>query len=95
MLSDIRRYLSSRSGMVSLYELSSHFDTDEVVMAGMLSHWIRKGRVIRVQSPCEQACGGCDKASEGEWFQWVVQERQAPALISVVCHPAEANESRV
>ena len=73
--------------MVSLYELSCHFDTEESVMAGMLSHWLRKGRLVKVQSPCEQACGGCDKAGDGEWYQWVADD-SPPALISVAsCQP--------
>ena len=84
MLSDIRRYLVSRNGMVSLYELASHFDVEEPVMAGMLSHWLRKGRILRIQSPCEQSCGGCDRASSGEWYQWV-SENNSQSLISVAC----------
>ena len=83
MLSDIRRYLIAKpDNMVSLYELASHFDVEEAVMSGMLSHWLRKGRITRVTSAaCEQSCGGCDKGGSGEWYQWSPEE--TPTLISM------------
>ncbi|MGY0219695.1 FeoC-like transcriptional regulator [Endozoicomonadaceae bacterium StTr2] len=84
MLSDIRRLLMSRAEMVSLYELANHFDVEESVMSGMLTHWLRKGRVIRMESPCDKGCGGCDKSSDGEWYQWVVAA-QSSTLISLSC----------
>ncbi len=80
MLSDIRRYLSSRD-QVSLYELANRFEVDESVMSGMLSHWVRKGRVTKILVSCDKACGGCDKASDGEWYHWVTKE-EASGLIS-------------
>ena len=85
MLSDIRRFLMSRS-LVSLYELASRFDVEEGVMAGMLSHWLRKGMVLRSSAPCEKACGGCDRVNDGEWYQWVQSDvNRATGLISVMC----------
>ncbi|WP_155160829.1 FeoC-like transcriptional regulator [Sansalvadorimonas verongulae] len=69
--------------MVSLYELANHFDTEENVMSGMLTHWMRKGRVIRVESSCNQGCGGCDRASDSVWYQWVQSAEAVPALISL------------
>lgn len=82
MLSDIRRFLVSKDGMVSLYELANHFDTEESVMSGMLTHWLRKGQVVRMESPCSQGCGGCDRANDSVWYQWVQKEAR-PALISL------------
>ncbi len=81
MLSDIRKYLMAQGGMVSLYDLANHFDTEEPVMAGMLSHWLRKGRLKMTESPCAKSCGGCDRGADGEWYQWVGVV--PPALISL------------
>lgn len=72
MLSAIRRFLSSQPTAVSLTELARHFDTREDVMDGMLSHWQRKGRLVRKEAPpCQKACGGCDQGRRPQlWYQW-------------------------
>ncbi len=84
MLSDIRRFLSSKNDLVSLYELASHFDVEESIMSGMMNHWLRKGRVKKIDSSCNKGCGGCDRATEGEWYQWI-KDDQVQVLIPLGC----------
>jgi putative ferrous iron transport protein C len=86
MLSDLRRFLSERDGMVSLRELAIHFDREESVIEGMLSHWLRKGMVKSVvTTPCDQGCGGCNSSEGGDvYYLWQAGLQPAP-LISVVC----------
>ena len=84
MLSDLRRFLSGRDDLVSLRELAIHFDREEAVIEGMLSHWQRKGMVeVVITSACDQGCGGCDSSEGGDrYYRWQQKSSQASALIS-------------
>ena len=86
MLSDLRRFLSERNGLVSLRELAIHFDREEAVIEGMLSHWQRKGRVeVVVTSACKQGCGGCNSSDGGDlYYRWQPPSSEPASLIAVV-----------
>ena len=86
MLSDLRRFLSERDGLVSLRELAIHFDREEAVIEGMLSHWQRKGMVeVVITSACGQGCGGCNSSNGGDlYYRWQVKSSQPASLISAV-----------
>ncbi|CAM3855723.1 FeoC-like transcriptional regulator [Parendozoicomonas haliclonae] len=82
MLSELRQFLKQRNDMVSLRELAIHFDREEAVIAGMLSHWQRKGMVEHIDASCAQACGGCDRGSSGGYYRW---SGNGGNRISLVC----------
>lgn len=72
MMNMLRSYLQSRPS-VSLAELSRQFHQPEAVMQGMLSHWVRKGRVAMMRAACADHCGQC--AGETEWYRWQEKPR--------------------
>jgi hypothetical protein len=71
ILSDIKHYLSKR-GYASLSDLSLHFDTNPNAMRGMLTQWIKKGRVIKhtKQTACNSSCNKCN-TQDGETYKWI------------------------
>lgn len=81
MLLEIRRFLIQR-GICTLSELTDQFHSDPDAMRGMLSHWVRKGQVIREQSGCSKGCVSC-APEQLEVYRW--QAKDAPSLIPV-CH---------
>ncbi|WP_422138064.1 FeoC-like transcriptional regulator [Endozoicomonas sp. ALC020] len=58
MLLSIRDFLSEK-GICTLAELSQHFEVDPEAMQAMLSHWVRKGKVVEESSGCKQGCVSC------------------------------------
>ncbi|WOG30201.1 FeoC-like transcriptional regulator [Endozoicomonas sp. 8E] len=58
MLLLIRDFLSEK-GICTLAELSQHFEVDPEAMKAMLSHWVRKGKVVEESSGCKQGCVSC------------------------------------
>ena len=83
ILSDIKQYLSQR-GSASLTDISTHFDTDPDAMRGMLSQWIRKGRVAKhvAGSSCNSSCNKCDTGPT-EIYQWVGSTHSALKNIAI------------
>lgn len=60
ILLDVKQYLRERA-VCNLQELSLHFQRDPVVMRDMLSHWVKKGVVVKDQKPitCGIKCVQC------------------------------------
>lgn len=69
MLIALRDYLSSR-GIVTLAELSQQFNVSPDAMRGMLSHWVRKGKLVCEQSGCSKGCVSCSP-EQLEMYRWL------------------------
>ncbi|AMO56455.1 FeoC-like transcriptional regulator [Endozoicomonas montiporae] len=69
MLIALRDYLSSQ-GISSLAELSQRFNVSPDAMRGMLSHWMRKGRLVQEQSGCSKGCVSCSP-EQLEMYRWL------------------------
>ncbi|MBC2695668.1 MAG: sugar metabolism transcriptional regulator [Desulfobacteraceae bacterium] len=71
ILSDIRKYLSENR-IVSLKDLSVHFDIEPDAMQGMLQEWIRKGKVRKCSGEphCSYACAQCSDPAAMELYEW-------------------------
>jgi hypothetical protein len=70
MLVAIRDYIARR-GLVSLQELSMHFQVEAEAMREMLAHWLRKGKLQR--HAAGSACGGCSGSCNSavtEFYRW-------------------------
>jgi len=71
ILTEIKHYIMEHK-QVSLTDLALHFETDPEIMKDMLEHWIRKGRVEKVEisscsgCSCCKGCGGPDM----EIYRW-------------------------
>jgi len=80
MMNDLRIYLQTRPS-VSLAELSRQFKQPEAVIQGMLSHWVRKGRVAVLRASCADSCGQC--TGETEWYRWQENQRSVIPLKNI------------
>ncbi len=71
VLSDIKHYLQDRK-QATLSDLANHFDMDREAMRGMLTSWIRKGRVVRcdLTATCGKGCSGCNCEMTMEIYEW-------------------------
>ncbi|MDP0588872.1 MAG: FeoC-like transcriptional regulator [Candidatus Endonucleobacter bathymodioli] len=58
MLVGVRDYISER-GSCSLADISSYFKMSPDAMRGVLSHWIRKGKIKKEFSGCSSGCVSC------------------------------------
>lgn len=58
MLVGVRDYISER-GSCSLAEISDYFTMSPEAMRGVLSHWIRKGKITREFLGCNKGCVSC------------------------------------
>lgn len=70
--SEVKRYLSERK-LAPLTDIALHFDIEPDTVRGLLSHWIRKGRVRRHQDDgCKNGggCCGCGAHSK-EIYEWL------------------------
>ena len=70
--SEVKRYLSERK-LAPLNDIALHFDLEADAVRGLLSHWIRKGRVRRHQdNSCKSggSCGGCGEHHK-EIYEWI------------------------
>lgn len=81
MLIDIRNHLQAR-GSCSLADLALHFNTTPDAMRGMLSHWLRKGRVVQEGAGCSSGCGGCTSCDPAtlEFYRW--QDRSGIIVVA-------------
>ena len=69
---DIKALLIERQQM-SLVDLARHFYVNESVMQGMLDHWIKKGRLekIDLSGTCGTGCGSCNEAADlKQIYRW-------------------------
>ncbi len=84
MLAELRHVLMAVDGPVSLRQLAIHFDRDESVIEGMLSHWQRKGLVVFEETICSQACGGCQSGQQSDrYYRWLSVDQPQPLIASV------------
>ncbi len=69
ILSDLKTYLTSRK-RAPIGDLANHFNSEPDAMRGMLEHFIRKGKLRRLDG--DGACGGCHKcdAFALEIYEW-------------------------
>ena len=67
MLSLVGRCLRER-GPMSVAEVARCVDADPDVVSGMLDHWCRTGRVVRVAAACG-GCTACDTAQTA-YYRW-------------------------
>ena len=70
ILRDIKTYLIANK-RATLDDLVNHFHSSPEVMRDMLSHWVRKGKVIKdSQMPnCGKSCGHCN-IPQIEIYEW-------------------------
>jgi putative ferrous iron transport protein C len=70
ILAEVRDYLAARR-RAPLVDLTARFQVDADALRGMLEHWIRKGRLRRIDA--DSACGGCCGCAEKlpEVYEWV------------------------
>ncbi len=70
--SEVKRYLSDRK-LAPLNDIALHFDIEPDTARGLLSHWIRKGRV-RLHQDDGCGSGGCCKGCGdhgNEVYEWL------------------------
>ncbi|PLX88649.1 MAG: hypothetical protein C0618_03820 [Desulfuromonas sp.] len=72
--SDVKRYLSERR-VAPLDDIATHFDLEPDTVRGMLSLWVRKGKVRKHQDDgcggSGQCCGGCGSHASKEIYEWL------------------------
>ena len=70
ILAEIRDYLKQR-GQCTLSDIALHFDSDADAVRGMLSIWIKKGKVEKrsATASCGTSCQSCDPATT-EVYIW-------------------------
>jgi len=70
ILTDIRDYLK-RHGRAPVMDLAYHFKVEPEVIRSMVSKWIGKGCVARIEAPL-QKCQGCEKCDDkkNEIYLW-------------------------
>ncbi|MCP3970801.1 MAG: sugar metabolism transcriptional regulator [Rhodobacteraceae bacterium] len=78
ILAELKTYLTRRK-RASLVDMALHFNSDPDAVRGMLDHYIRKGRVRRLDTGT--ACGGCHKcdALSLEIYEWTESMHQPDA----------------
>ncbi len=64
VLLDLGAYLKEHEN-ASMRDLCSHFRLEPEALRGMLDHWIRKGRVTRLDFTAGCGCGTCGAKSCG------------------------------
>ena len=70
IFTELKYYLVENKRAV-LKDLAHHFDTTPAAVKGMLEHWIRKGKVRRVEgSLCNKGCCKAEPA-QLEIYEWV------------------------
>jgi hypothetical protein len=71
ILAEVRDYLATR-GRAPLTDLTARFQVDADALRAMLEHWIRKGRLRRIDVG-GSACGGCCSCADKlpEVYEWV------------------------
>ena len=71
ILTELKAYLISK-GKAPLIDMAHHFDVAPDAVKGMLEHWIRKGKVRRLEgSACDKGCCQTEPVNL-EIYEWVV-----------------------
>ena len=70
ILSNIKEYFSEHPA-AALSDLSIRFNVEPDAMRGMLEHWIRKGKLRKLDhsSSCSNCCSNC-KSDHLEIYEW-------------------------
>ncbi|WP_036261726.1 FeoC-like transcriptional regulator [Methylocapsa aurea] len=71
MLTEIKEYLATHK-RVFIREVAMHFDIPPEVARAALDHWVRKGKVSRldIAGQCQAGCGGpCSERRDV--YQWI------------------------
>ncbi len=72
ILTELKSYLVENKS-APLIDMAHHFDVTPDAVKGMLGHWIRKGKVRRVEGGiCSKGCCKTDPANL-EIYEWVGQ----------------------
>lgn len=79
MLIPLKNYLSER-GPTSLADLAKYFNSSPDAIRGMLSHWIRKGRVCKETLGCNKGCASCPP-EQTELYRWLSPQVTQPRHI--------------
>jgi Na+-translocating ferredoxin:NAD+ oxidoreductase RNF subunit RnfB len=68
-VSDIKGYMQQR-GQAPVVDIANNFGSEPDAVLGMLEHWQRKGRIVRISIP---KCNGCNKCGDAapELYRWV------------------------
>lgn len=81
ILSELRDYLKQQHRL-SLLDMANHFDIEADALRGMLSKWVSKGKVKRldVGANCGTSCCKCDPAMT-ELYEWVEYKEAIRELV--------------
>ena len=70
ILIELKSYLVKKE-RAALIDIAHHFDIDPDGVKGMWEHWLRKGKVRRIEgSRCQKGCCQTDPANL-EIYEWV------------------------
>lgn len=79
MLIPLKNYLAEQ-GQASLDELSKHFKSSPDALRGMLSHWLKKGRIRKEALGCNKGCASCPP-EQTEIYCWLGSRATQPEQI--------------
>jgi len=68
ILTELKAYLM-KNQQVALPELAHHFNLTPEATRDRLTHWIRKGKVRRLEERCQAGC--CCNQPPVEMYEWV------------------------
>ena len=68
ILTHIKRFIKQEK-IVSLQQISRHFDITPLAIEPMINFWIRKGLVRQCQQGCKTTCFGCSK--QVKYYQYI------------------------
>ena len=80
-LRQLKAYLIEHK-QATLMDLANHFRTEPDLIQGMLTHWIRKGKVEHTH--IEECSKGCCKGGNLDIYHWVEEQKQASAIPPIV-----------
>lgn len=71
ILTELKGYLRQQ-GQATLADIALHLDSEPEAVRGMLTHWIRKGKVVKqtLTPACGSSCQQCNAATT-EIYSWV------------------------
>lgn len=73
MLSELKDYLASR-GWVCVRDVAAKFSVSPETARAMLEHWVRKGKVSRLERQCHSCTLPCGKSLVV--YQWIEQKAE-------------------
>ncbi|MCV6637905.1 FeoC-like transcriptional regulator [Candidatus Albibeggiatoa sp. nov. NOAA] len=82
-LRQIKAYLIERK-QATLTDLAHHFRTEPEMVQGMLTHWVRKGKVQHTHiEACSKGC--CHTEHDLDIYRWVEGEPLQASIDIPVC----------